>query len=532
MMHKNQTNQECSKCRKLLDTQKRLNEHLKQHTSSQQLMKCPHCSECYKNKLALNIHIGMMHKTKIKPFNPNFNFTTAVKFPTWQEIKTHRHRNAHYNAAGFLKMIGRNVEDPRNQLKDIAFTVNEQKLLDDWKENMSHDVSFGICATCGRQLIKTEGEYQIISMTNKLLQCCKVEKSKLLDKNSIKYKSLHLVKAENGDIFRLCDEGINGDQVTICKVCSANLVYASKTKKPPIHTFAHYDLGKMPKLPKLTFGEKLAISKVIVFVPQIQLKPVYGKSNKGIKGHAFGIKASQEDILSSLVNMLPRHDLGDVVQISFCGNKEMWPLAKEILKQGDLHIRMDVIMLWLGWFKAVKNPEFHDVTIPSSDREKARATQMLEASVKKILDNAFQSSSARIARLNDHVRAEVIDEEEGLNDDMDAKASLIRNTLITEETHSEEPMHSVLQQIKHKLSEWKHDDDQEQKIEKTLHAELINEYTANHRLLSAAFPHVFPLGLPERAMGTATVPKLMLETWMLFHDHRCAEEMHLMFFVV
>ena len=53
-----------------------------------------------------------------------------------------------------------------------------------------------------------------------------------------------------------------------------------------------------------------------------------------------------------------------------------------------------------------------------------------------------------------------------LNDDIDAKASLIQNTLMTEETHSEEPMHSVLQQIKHKLSEWQQDDDQEQKIEK------------------------------------------------------------------
>ena len=70
------------------------------------------------------------------------------------------------------------------------------------------------------------------------------------------------------------------------------------------------------------------------------------------------------------------------------------------------------------------------------------------------------------------------------------------------------------------------------KLKKTLHAELINEWPANHRLLSAAFPHVFPLVLSEEAMATASVPKLMLETWMLFHDHRCAEEMHLMFFVV
>ena len=514
-MHKSHVSHECPDCGKIFGSRNRLNKHSeKVHASSQKADKCPHCSECYENEASLKRHIGKMHKKKVEPFNSNFDFTQALDFPTWQEIKDYRHRNPHYNAAGFLKMIGKNVRDPRLQPDNVSFIVNKTEMLTEWKEHMKHSVPIETCATCGRLIILTEVKHHLLPITSKLLNCCKADQNELPPKDSRRYKALHLVELNN-EIFKLCQQGIKGERVIVCNACRSNLVYSKKTGVAPINTFAHYDLGKMPDspdLPKLTFGEKLAISKVIVFVPQIQLKPVYGKSNKGIKGHAFGIKASQEDVLNSLVKMLPRHDLGDVVQISFCGTKEMWPVAKEILKQGDLHIRMDVIMLWLSWLKAVKNPEFIDITIPTNDHEQAEARKMLEASVEKILDNAFQSTSARIARVSDHVRSEVIDEREGLNDDIDADASLIRRTLITEETQSQEPMRVVLEQIKQKLSNVRKNENQQHKLQKTLHADLMNEYTENHRLLSAAFPHIFPLGLPAEAMGTATVPKLMRET--------------------
>ena len=54
---------------------------------------------------------------------------------------------------------------------------------------------------------------------------------------------------------------------------------------------------------------------------------------------------------------------------------------------------------------------------------------MLEDSVKKMLDNAFQSTSANVVRMTNYVRSEVIDEQQGLNDDVDVNASIIRNAL-------------------------------------------------------------------------------------------------------
>ncbi len=68
-----------------------------------------------------------------------------------------------------------------------------------------------------------------------------------------------------------------------------------------------------------------------------------------------------------------------------------------------------------------------------------------------------------------------------------------------------------------------------QTITQTALNELINEYTMNHRILSAAFPWIFVLGLSEHAFGTATVPKSLIKSWMLFYDKRCAEESHLLF---
>ena len=67
---------------------------------------CCICSEEYQNYKALKTHIGMKHAMKMKPFDDNFDFTSAVDFPSWKEIKECRHKNPDYNAAGFLKMIG------------------------------------------------------------------------------------------------------------------------------------------------------------------------------------------------------------------------------------------------------------------------------------------------------------------------------------------------------------------------------------------------------------------------------------------
>ncbi len=96
----------------------------------------------------------------------------------------------------------------------------------------------------------------------------------------------------------------------------------------------------------MSFGEKLAISKVIVFVPRIHLKGYSdGRiSNTGIKGHSIALKCSQEDIMKSYVSSLPRTDLGDVIHISLFGKKEMLPIAQKILAQGDLRFQIEHIV--------------------------------------------------------------------------------------------------------------------------------------------------------------------------------------------
>ena len=130
-----------------------------------------------------------------------------------------------------------------------------------------------------------------------------------------------------------------------------------------------------------------------------------------------------------------------------------------------------------------------------------------------------------------HSRTEISDETEGLNADMTENVSITRKAMITQEAASGEPMQAILRQIQQKIinDSTEKDDQTKPKYYKTLDPELINEYAENHVLLSSAFPHIFPFGLSEKIWGTASVPKDIKETWMLFYDHRCAEEIHLIF---
>ena len=59
--------------------------------------------------------------------------------------------------------------------------------------------------------------------------------------------------------------------------------------------------------------------------------------------------------------------------------------------------------------------------------------------------------------------------------------------------------------------------------------ELVNEYEQNHVLLSGGFPHLFPRGLTEHIMGTATVKRRLQQSWFNFYDARCARDSNLLF---
>ena len=82
--------------------------------------------------------------------------------------------------------------------------------------------------------------------------------------------------------------------------------------------------------------------------------------------------------------------------------------------------------------------------------------------------------------MTNHCRSQIMDEQEGLNNNIDENVSLVRNTLITQETQSEVAMHSVLKQSKEKLSKDQENQDGNPKISKILCTELMNEHTENH----------------------------------------------------
>ena len=64
-----------------------------------------------------------------------------------------------------------------------------------------------------------------------------------------------------------------------------------------------------------------------------------------------------------MVKILPRHDLGDVIHINLCAKPDMIPLARDMIKRRQLHIRTNVMMKWLHMFKSLGNPYYIDVEI-------------------------------------------------------------------------------------------------------------------------------------------------------------------------
>ena len=258
-IHQEHVVKKCPKCGKSFSATTRLSLHLKQaHSSSNQSFKCQQCSEEYENLHGLVTHVGMTHQEE--KFNPNFDFTQAIHFPSWKAIKEHRTKNSDYMAAGCLKMIGRNLADPRQEPSDVSFNVNKQEIIKEWRQNMDHNAPIGVCGTCGCVIIKVDDEFDVMSINNKVFQMFKADKQRLPPKDSVKYESLHLKEFQNGDIFKMCEKGIiDCDKVLICKLCSGTLKYAVKRRKLPIHTIAHYDLGKKPTgLVRLSLGEKIS----------------------------------------------------------------------------------------------------------------------------------------------------------------------------------------------------------------------------------------------------------------------------------
>ena len=523
------SSQRCRECGRIFHRPSQLRNHMKDRHSKKNY-KCIPCSQEFESYNGLLKHKGKCpNKEEI---NINFDFTKAIEFPSWEAIKKYRTAKLDYMAAGCLKMIGDNLLDPRKEPNDVNFDIDKEEIIQQWKQHMGHNIPIVVCALCARLILKVGGECSTNLITNKVFEMFKADKAVLPNENSLRYKSKHLVKLANGDIFKMHPKGIiEGKKVMVCKKCDGTLKYAKKSRKVPIHTIAHYDVGRKPKnLKKLNLGEKIALSKIIVYVPIIQFKTTYGYNNQGLKGHAFAVNCSQDRIGQTIVRVLPRQDLDEVIRVNLVAEKEMCHIAKEILKRenGPLHFRVDVILAWLHFLKSVGNPYYQDIEI----LDKVTAGKMLEESVEKILSNAFQSNSGTIAKLMGDTRAEQLDEEDGLNDNMNG-GCIYRNTLITDERNIEEPMKTVLRQIQRKLPvvDVETDETVDTKFNKTLHPDLINDYSENCVLLSIGFPHLFPFGITKKEMGTGTVAELMRETWLLFYDQRFAEDADFIFFL-
>ena len=145
--------------------------------------------------------------------------------------------------------------DIRNKPSNVTFKVDKNKIMTEWTKQMGHEIPIRVCGPCGRKTIMTDEEVMFIPMTHGLLHCCKANKEDLPPENSVRYKAMHLVN-HGEEVFRLTEKGIEDGKVIICTSCQTNLKYGKRVNKPPINTFAHYDLGKIPSyLEKLNFAE-------------------------------------------------------------------------------------------------------------------------------------------------------------------------------------------------------------------------------------------------------------------------------------
>ena len=72
-------------------------------------------------------------------------------------------------------------------------------------------------------------------------------------------------------------------------------------------------------------------------MPQIQLKLDFCSSHQGIKRQAFCLGATQNQIFSSIVYKLARHDLSEVIQLFLQDKKITGPLKKNCSARTTQH---------------------------------------------------------------------------------------------------------------------------------------------------------------------------------------------------
>ncbi len=445
----------------------------------------------------------------------------ANKIPSEEELK-----NADYNvhAAVFRWLLMRGTRpDPTKEPKNLIQPINRKAILEKWTQYMDPNAPIHVCGMCGRRDIMTKEDIDYKLIPANSLHICKANEKDLPPEGSARRQVMNLVKIGD-ELFHFVAEGVKDDKVIVCSTCSSALQYANDHKKPPMHTIAHYDLGKIPStLPYLNLTERMTIATGLAIKTIIHVK---SPNPHSIKGHAFGIKMKKDDVLHSIVKQLPRCDLDMRMQLVIYGTGAMRKTAEKYIRNTWLKIRVGRIMLWLSWLKKIGNPFYQNIKILSE----AQAKKDLEDCIERILQNTLSSESGKVNELAKRNRAEVTDAQNGLNEKL--KGAFIRNVFLSDEIDRDEPMQSVLQDIKSRLADDEIEDDQiknRPKITRTLENELFNEYQENYDLLARCFPHIFVRGIKQSIWGGKIVPEKLTRHWCLFHDQRFAKEHDLLF---
>ena len=123
----------------------------------------------------------------------------------------------------------------------------------------------------------------------------------------------------------------------------------------------------------------------------------------------------------------------------------------------------------------------------------------------------------------DHQRSLLEEEKECVEEESGGVST--RNILLLQPPKTLEPMTAALKSLQDKMEGSYEEDDRPMEV--LIEDRLVNEYESNHRLLSGAFPHIFPFGLPAEKFS-GPIPLKVVRTWFLYYDRRCSREIRLL----
>ena len=383
------------------------------------------------------------------------------------------------NAIYRLLCMSGNAENCRNE-PNLENTWDEQKIINNWINHMGKNCQIVICATCGKKDILDNANFmEPRDFNSPKLDIFKVDMIKFNKFNSFKQNALHTVDIK-GIKYHYCNKGLiykdnKIDKLRICKTCWKALDHIKKSSKPPINTFARYDLGNIEynNLPKLSYAEKLAISRAVLFVPIYHFRATQGVANQGIKGHVFGAKTSRHDLLDSLVEELPRTDLDKRIQLVIYGKNECNFIAKNVIRQSVLQLRFHNILIWLTWLKNIGNEYYINIKIPCV-MEANIIQNKFNNMIDNIINNTCTSDSKIVNEMARKTRLETQDNIDELEEKVDG--TMLQNVYLADQGELQEPMDQIVHKIRKKVSniEVKYDSDVIENVD------LPDEYNYNN----------------------------------------------------